>query len=74
MKILAQWDLKPNSRVELPDGSMITFEKMDGMYAHWIDDNTGLIKIGNFEYFIETDFGYKVISEEKANEIQETNR
>lgn len=47
---LKQWELDNNSKVELPDGSISTFLKMDGMYAHW--DN-GVI--GNFNEFVLSD-------------------
>lgn len=57
-KGIKQWDLKNNSIVELPDGSRVTFLKMDGMYAHW--DKNGKQKIGNFKDFEKTNFGYKV--------------
>lgn len=53
-----QWQLKNNSIVELIDGRKIKFIKMDGAYAHW--DLEGRLKIGNYEEFEETDFGYKV--------------
>lgn len=59
MKTLKQWQLKNNSEVELPDGERVKFKKMDGMYAQW--EQNGNIKIGSFEKFEKTDFGYRVI-------------
>lgn len=56
---MKQHELKNNSTVELADGRKVTFVKMDGMYAHW--DFGGILKIGNYEEFEETDFGYKVV-------------
>jgi hypothetical protein len=61
---MKQWELKNNSKVEIPDGRIVTFLKMDGMYAKW-DDN-GELKTGNFEEFEETDFGYKTTQETES--------
>lgn len=55
---MKQWQLKNNSKVQLPDGKIVTFLKMDGMYAKWNDN--GEFKTGNFDEFEKTDFGYKV--------------
>ncbi len=63
--MLKQWELKNNSRVELLDGTLVTFLKMDGMYAKWDDD--GRFKTGNFDNFKKTDFGYKVVEEPHVN-------
>jgi hypothetical protein len=56
---LKQWELENNSEVELPDGVKATFLKMDGMYAHW--DLQGELAIGNYDSFVKTKTGYKVI-------------
>lgn len=56
---MKQWELKNNSKVELPNGQIAVFVKMDGMYAQWRLD--GKLKIGNYEDFEETDFGYRVL-------------
>ena len=58
---MKQWELKNNSVVELPDGTLATFVKMDGRYAQW--DQNGELKIGNFEDFDQTESGYKVRKE-----------
>jgi len=55
---MKQWELKNNSKVELPDGQIATFVRMDGMYAQW--ELKGKLLIGNYEDFKKTDFGYKV--------------
>ena len=47
-EILKQWDLPKGAIVKYDDGKTLEFQKMDGMYAHWIDE-TGEMKIGNFE-------------------------
>lgn len=69
MKTYHQWELKNDSIVELPDGTRATFVAMDGMYAKWIQN--GEHKIGNFEKFEKTDFGYKV---KTKNEKKHTNK
>ncbi len=65
MKKLKQWELKPKSKILLPDGRIVKFIKMDGMYAQW--DFGGKLKIGNYEEFEKVDekefgYNYKVIS------------
>lgn len=55
---MKQWELENNSKVKLPDGTIATFIKMDGKYARW--NKNGRIKIGNFEDFEKTKFGYRV--------------
>ena len=57
-RTLKQWELKNNSEVELSDGTRVTFLKMDGMFAHW--EENGKRKIGNFNAFVKTDYGYKI--------------
>lgn len=52
-KVYKQWELPNNSKVILSGGEEITFRRMDGMYAQWIQD--GELKIGNFEGFIKKD-------------------
>ena len=60
---MKQWELPNNSKVKLPDGRMITFVKMDGVYAHW--DVGGVLKIGSYKEFgFEKEGGYyKVIKQ-----------
>lgn len=57
--MIKQHNIPNNSKVKLPDGSMATFLKMDGMYAHWIDGD-GNFAIGNFRWFVERDGYYEV--------------
>jgi hypothetical protein len=58
-KLYAQWELENNSSVELPDGTIVIYLKMDGMYAHW--DVDGELQIGNYSVFEKTETGYKVV-------------
>lgn len=56
---MKQWQLPNNSKVKLPDGTFVTFLKMDGMYAKW--DNNGEFQTGNFEKFEKENDYYKVV-------------
>jgi hypothetical protein len=58
MKTYKQYELPNNSKVQLPDGEIVKFLKMDGMYAQW--EQKGKLAIGNFESFILEDGVYKV--------------
>jgi hypothetical protein len=52
MKTYKQWELPNKSKVKLEDGTIVTFLKMDGMYAKW-DVGDGYLMTGNFEKFIK---------------------
>ena len=59
---MEQWELKNNSKVKLADGRIVTFIKMDGMYAHW--DIGGMLKTGNYQKFEKVEnkeYKYKVV-------------
>ncbi len=61
-KVYKQWELPNGSRVILPDGKEVIFEKMDGMYGHW--NVNGDLAIGNFtEGFIKKE-NYFVVNNE----------
>jgi hypothetical protein len=49
---MKQWELPNGAKVKLLSGAIITFEKMDGMYGHWILNN-GELGIGNIDKFIK---------------------
>jgi hypothetical protein len=51
MKTYKQWEIPNKSKVKLEDGTIVTFLKMDGMYAKW--DVNGEVQTGNFEKFIK---------------------
>lgn len=56
---MKQWELPNNTVVELPDGTLATFLKMDGMYAHW--DIGGELQIGNYDNIERVDGVFKVV-------------
>ena len=64
---MKQWQLKNNSKVELPSGKMVDFLKMDGMFAKW--DVDGEMQTGNFDEFEQTENGYKVVEKESHDTV-----
>ncbi len=60
MNTLKQWELPNGARVHSKDGKEFIFLKMDGMYAHWKDEN-GEFSIGNFKEFMKEDGYYQII-------------
>lgn len=49
-KIYKQWELPRKANVKLESGKVLVFEKMDGMYAHWLTSE-GEACIGNYNGF-----------------------
>ena len=52
MEYVDVWDLKKGDEVMTPDGSKLTFRKMDGMYAQWTQED-GEMAIGNFSKILK---------------------
>ncbi len=57
--MIKQWELPTGAKVKLKDGTVFTFKKMDGMYAHW--EVEGQLHIGNFQGFEKEGDFYKPI-------------
>lgn len=60
METLKQWELPNGAQVRLEDGELVTFRKMDGMYAQWIKSD-GSMAIGNYAGFQKDGLVYKPV-------------
>lgn len=52
MELIDTWELKKGDKIVMENGDIVTFLKMDGMYAKWELPN-GEIGTGNFDKLLK---------------------